>query len=387
MRIAIDLLPITGQDAGLQSYAKQLVTSLAKVDQQSEYILLVNAHVGNLFDIPARNFKPFIVRTPKWVIRYCRYWEQVYLPIMPILRNVDLLHCPVSALPFWAPCKTVVTVYDLTFKFFPETMKWLSRLYWSYFLTKSIKKADKIIVPSRSTSTALQQVFSISSDRIVIIEASCPERFFYRKPLEVIEATKRRYNIKGKYILTVGTLEPRKNITTLLEAFSIVKKELAIQLVIVGRRGWLDQAIYKKIKELSINEDVVFTGYVLDEDLPALYQGAEVFVFPSLYEGFGLPPLEAMASGTPVVASNSSSIPEVVGDAGILVDPRDIEGFAYAIVKLCTDASYRAMLSTKGQQRAHHFTLERMGEKMVEVYREVSSEVNEQGRTWLNQGS
>lgn len=371
MRVAIDLLPITGQNAGLQMYARQLVTSLAKVDHDTEYVLLVNTRAERLFDVPARNFKLVVVRTPK---RFIWHWEQVYLPVMRALRRVDLLHSPVSALPLWAPCKTVVTVHDLTFKFFPETMQWWSRLYWGYFLVRAVRRANKIIVPSESTGLALRQTLSIPEDRVVVVEECCSEGFFQRMTPERIEATKKRYKITGKYVLTVGTLEPRKNITTLLEAFSIAKKKLTIQLVIAGARGWLDRPIFKKVEALGISNDVVFTGYVPDEDLPALYQGAEVFVFPSLYEGFGLPPLEAMASGTPVVASNSSSIPEVVGDSGILVNPRDIEGFAHAIIKLCTDAGYRAILGIKGQQRARQFTIERMGKKTVEVYREVLKE-------------
>lgn len=368
MKIALDLLPITGRNAGLQRYAQQLVEGLARIDTENEYLLLVNSRAPKLFEPSKNNFLVIRVRTPK---RFIWYWEQAHLPIMRILRHVDLLHSPVSAPPFWVPCKRVATVHDLTFKFFPKTMRWWDRLYWGYFLVHGAQKADKIIVPSVSTALALQQTLSLPADRVVVVEECCAEKFFQRVSPEKIKATKERYGIFGKYILTVGTLEPRKNITTLLEAFSIVRNKLAIQLVIVGATGWLVRPMFKKLQELGLSKDVVFTGYVPDEDLPPLYQGAEVFVFPSLYEGFGLPPLEAMASGTPVVASNSSSIPEVVGNSGILVDPQDVKGFAHAIIKLCTDANYRSILSIEGQQRARQFTIERMGKKVLEVYREV----------------
>lgn len=371
MRIALDLLPITGRNAGLQRYAQQVVEGLARIDTENEYLLLVNSRAPKLFELNNSNFFVSRVGTPK---RFIWYWEQAYLPVMRTLRRVDLLHSPVSAPPLWVPCKRVVTVHDLTFKFFPKTMCWWDRLYWGYFLVRGARRANKIIVPSASTGLALQQALSLPEGRVVVVEECCSESFFQRVTLEKIGATKERYGIIGKYILTVGTLEPRKNITTLLEAFSIVKKKLTIQLVIVGARGWLDRPIFKKVEALGISKDVVFTGFVPDEDLPALYQGAEVFVFPSLYEGFGLPPLEAMASGTPVVASNSSSIPEVVGDSGILVDPQDVEGFAHAIIKLCTHADHRAILGIKGQQRARQFTIERMAKKTVEVYREVLRE-------------
>lgn len=371
MRIALDLLPITGRNAGLQRYAQQLVEGLARIDTENEYLVLVNSRAPKLFELNNSNFLVIPVRTPK---RFIWYWEQAYLPIMRTLRRVDLLHSPVSAPPLWVSCKRVVTVHDLTFKFFPKTMRWWDRLYWGYFLVHGAKRANKIIVPSASTALALQQALSLPKGRVVVVEECCAEKFFQRVTPEKIRATKERYGITEKYILTVGTLEPRKNITTLLEAFSLVKKKLTIKLVIVGARGWLVRPMFKKVQELGLHKDVVFTGFVPDEDLPALYQGAEVFVFPSLYEGFGLPPLEAMASGTPVVASNSSSIPEVVGDSGILVDPHDVEGFAHAIIKLCTDANYRAVLSVKGQQRARQFTIERMGKKILEVYRGVLKE-------------
>lgn len=372
MRIALDLLTITGKNAGLQSYARQLVTSLAKVDPESDYILLVNSRAEGLFDVPARNFRLVPIRTPK---RFVGLWEQLALPARRILHRVDLLHSPVCAPPLRSPCRTVVTVHDLTFKLYPETMQWWDRLYWGYFLTRGAKRANKIIVPSKSTALALREILCLPEDRVVVVEECCSEIFFQRVSPEKVEITKKRYGITGRYVLTVGTLEPRKNIPTLLEAFSIVrKKKLAIQLVIAGARGWLDRPIFEKVEALGIRKDVVFTGFVPDEDLPALYQGADVFVYPSLYEGFGLPPLEAMASGTPVVASNSSSIPEVVGTSGILIDPQDVEGFARAIIKLCTDADYRAILGVKGQQRARQFTIERMGKKTAEIYREVLKE-------------
>lgn len=368
MNIAIDLLPITGMNAGLQTYAQQLVMSLAMVDKDSEYLLLVNPRAKHLFTVPESNFKIIEIPTPK---RFIGYWEQIYLPVMRVLRHVDLLHSPVSALPLWAPCKTVVTVLDLTFRFFPKTMKWWSRWYWGYFLSRAAKKADKVIVPSKSTGSALLKSLSLSEEQVSVVELCCSESFFQHVSAERIESTKRNNRITGKYILTVGTLEPRKNITTLIEAFAIVSKAIEIKLVIAGARGWLFHPIFKKVEALGITRDVIFTGHVPEEDLPALYQGAELFVFPSLYEGFGLPPLEAMASGIPVVASNSSSIPEVVGDSGILVDAHDVKAFAVAITKLCNDANYRAILGKMGKQRARQFTVEKMGKKTVKIYQEV----------------
>jgi len=370
VRVAIDLLPITGRNAGLQTYARQLVISLAKVDQEIEYVLLVNARTERFFGVIAPNFTQVVIRTPK---RFIGPWEQIRLPVSRILCGVDLLHTPVSPPPLSSPCRTVVTIHDLTFKLFPETMQWWDRLYWDFFTSHGVKHAAAIITPSLSTKTDVVKHWNVPEDMVAVIPECCDHRFYDPLPKASVTAVKDRLGIPGPYVLCVATLEPRKNISTLICAFHLVKQRIDVKhsLVLAGGRGWLFKDIFRTVKGLGLERDVVFTGFVPDEDLPALYQGAELFVYPSLYEGFGLPPLEAMASGTPVVASNSSSIPEVVGDAGILVNPHDVESIAQAMIEVLTNRDLREELVLKGKLRAQQFTPERMARQTANVYRKT----------------
>ena len=370
MRVAIDLIPITGRNAGLQSYAKQLVEGLAKVDKENEYVLLINSRAWDLLAIDQPNFINLRVRTPK---RFIGFWEEAYLPLVRALKGVDLLHSPVSAPPLWAPCKTVVTVHDLTFELYPQTMYWLHRYYWRFFLTRSIFRAERIIADSVSTKKGLVECFNVSEDLISAVPLCCASQFYELPRDGAVDALKRKLAICNRYILFVGTLEPRKNIPTLIKAFHLAKHEGGIEhlLVIAGSKGWLFESIFRMVKELGLEHDVIFTGFVVDEELPSLYQGADLFVYPSLYEGFGLPVLEAMACGTPVITSNSSSLPEAVGDAGILVDPQDVEGLARVMLKVLSNEALSDELAHKGKLQAQWFTAERMARETIRVYRSV----------------
>jgi len=371
VRIILDFLTITGRNAGLQSYAKELVRSLAMTDLEPEYILLVNSRAKAFFCMQEKNFKIVDVRTPK---RFIGFWEQLYLPVISLLYKADILHTPVSAPPLWARCKKVVTLHDLTFKLQPQTMNWWDRLYWNFFFDKGLKGVNKIITDSWSTARDITKYYCISRKKISIIPLCCASQFHInacnQPPAKIIK----KYGISGKYILFVGTLEPRKNLGTLLRAFRLVKSrsDYDLKLVIVGGKGWLFKNIFQIIKGLGLENDVIFTGFVPDEDLPSLYRGAEVFVYPSLYEGFGLPLLEAMTCGTPVIASKHSSIPEVVGNAGILVDPKDVERLARAILEVLTNKHLKDELIYKGCLQASKFTAEKMGHEIIRVYKEIA---------------
>jgi len=370
MKVAIDLITITGKNAGLQSYAKQLVEGIAKVDKSNEYVLLINSKAKELFSIKQSNFKNIFINTPK---RFIGVWEQIYFPFVQFLKRVDLLHSPVSAIPILAPCKTVLTVHDLTFKIYPKTMQWWDRFYWDFFIYQGIKRTTRIITDSIHTKKELIKYYNISENKILVIPLCCSSEFYISSNNLSLNRIKQKYNINRPYILFVGTLEPRKNISALLKAFCIAKQKgnFKHSLVITGRKGWLYDDIFRIIKELKIENDVMFTGFIPDEDLPSLYHGADLFVYPSLYEGFGLPVLEAMACGIPVITSNSSSLPEVVGDAGILVDPQDVEGLARVILKVLSNKALSDELAHKGKLQAQWFTAERMARETIRVYRSV----------------
>jgi glycosyltransferase involved in cell wall biosynthesis len=375
MKIAIDLIPITGKDAGLQRYAQQLVEAIADFDKKNEYVLLLNEKIYGLLAVRQDNFTNVKVKTP---LKIHFFWEQIYLPLHTLFKNFDILHFPISAPSYFqlSSTKVIVTVHDLTFILYPETMTKISQLYWSFFMKRGIKTAKRIIAVSKSTKDDLIKHYNIAEEKVKVIPEALTHNFSSSLPTNNFQSVKDKYGLPEKYLLYVGTLEPRKNIKRLLQAFYKVKskKKFSHKLVIAGKKGWMFSDIFETVKKLGLENEVIFTDFVLDKDLPGIYLGAEVFVFPSLHEGFGLPPLEAMFYGIPVLTSNSSSLPEVVGDAGILVNPQDPDDIANGILRLLGDQQLRNRLKEKGLQRAHNFSLERMAKKTLEVYEEVTNE-------------
>ena len=375
MRIAIDLIPIIGKEAGLQRYAQQLVEGIADFDKKNKYVLLLNEKVYNLLAVRQDNFTNVKVKTPP---KIHFFWEQVYLPLHTLFKNFDVLHFPISAPLYFqlSSTKSIVTVHDLTFILYPKTMTKISRFYWSFFMKRGIKTAKRIIAVSKNTKDDLIKYYNIPEEKVKIIPEALTRNFSASLMAGNFQSIKGRYALPEKYLLYVGTLEPRKNIKRLLQAFRKAKnnKKFRHKLVIVGKKGWLFSEIFETVKNLRLENDVVFAGFVPDEDLPGIYSGAEIFVFPSLYEGFGLPLLEAMSYGVPVLTSNSSSLPEVVGDAGILVNPEDTDDIANGILRLVEDRSLRNQLKEKGLQQAQKFSLERMTKETLEVYEEIINE-------------
>lgn len=374
MRIGIDLIPIIGGGAGLQRYAQQLIEGLAKFGHENEYVLFLNEKVYNSFSIKQDNFKNIKVRTPP---RTRFVFGQIYLPFRSIFENLDLLHSPVSASPYFTSKKSVVTVLDLTFLLYPETMTKRSRFYWDFFMRLSIKKAWRIITMSESTKGDLINYFGVPDKKIRVIHISLIEDLSRSKLAKShIERVKKKYGLPERYILYLGTLEPRKNIKRLVQAFYKVKKkgDIEYKLIIAGKKGWLFSDIFQVVNDLDLRDDVIFTGFIPDKDLPGIYSGAALFVFPSLYEGFGLPPLEAMACGTPVITSNVSSLPEVVGNAAILIDPYNIEELADAIYRVLSDANLRSEMINKGLSQVKKFSWERCARETLRVYEEVYSQ-------------
>jgi glycosyltransferase involved in cell wall biosynthesis len=236
----------------------------------------------------------------------------------------------------------------------------------------SARKADSIIAVSENTKKDVIKFYGIVPDKVKVIHLGVDSNFSPIKN-ENDDSVLRRYNLKPGYILNVGTLEPRKNIVRLLEAYRLIAADLsyAPQLVIAGGKGWLSEDINKYIDSSGLKAKVVLTGYVPETDLPSLYRGAAVFAYPSLYEGFGLPPLEAMASGVPVVSSNISSIPEVVGKAGLLVDPCRIDEIARAVIMALEDDGLRDRMINDGLKRSGQFSWENTAKKTVDLYEEV----------------
>jgi len=290
--------------------------------------------------------------------------------------RLDVVHDPMGISPFLMPHRVgafarLVTVHDAVPFVHPETHVWLTNFLFTSYIPRTLRFVDRIITASESSSRDIQRFFRVDAGRVTHIYCGVDQRFRPQPP-ERVAAVLARYGVDLPYLLVVGALQERKNLQTAFAAFARLKAEgLPHRLVVVGRKAWKTEGLFRRLNELGLGEEVLLTGYVEDVDLPAFYTGAACFLFPSLYEGFGLPPLEAMACGTPVVASNSSSLPEVVGDAGILVDPHDVAGFADAVRSVIEQPSLAGELRERGLAQAHEFTWERAAAAHVAAYHEA----------------
>jgi glycosyltransferase involved in cell wall biosynthesis len=288
------------------------------------------------------------------------------------LKDLDIFHNPSQVITaFKFSQKYIITIYDITPNLYPETHTDIITFVHRYLLPKALKTSDKVITISHHTKNDIIKHFKIPENKIKVIHLAANENYKPLNEKEIINI-KQKYNLNYSFILYVGTLEPRKNIPTLLKALYKLKKQgIKHKLAITGKKGWKYKSIFETIEKLNLQKDVIFTGYVPDEDLPALYNAADLFVYPSLYEGFGLPPLEAMQCGTPVITSNTSSLPEVVGDAGIMVNPYDVDELANNMYGVLTNDGLREELSKKGLERAKLFSWKKCAEEHLKVYEEV----------------
>ena len=274
--------------------------------------------------------------------------------------------------------KYVVTIHDVIPLILPRTFTLRHRLVVRMALARVRAKADRVIVPSQAVKRDVVQHLGLAEDLVVVTHEGCEPHF---QP-EATEASFRdvaaRYGLPSRYVLAVGTLEPRKNLTTLLQAFARLQRigeiDPALGLVLAGARGWLDEPVFRTVRALGLERVVCFPGFIDDDDLPAVYRGSELFVFASLYEGFGLPLLEAMACGVPVITSNISSMPEVAGGAAMLVDPRDVDGLAAAIAHVLRDEALRGRLRGAGVARARQFTWETAARQTLDAYASLAQE-------------
>lgn len=297
--------------------------------------------------------------------------EMMYWPFVLKKHNIDLFHSPISYIPPGVNIPAIVTLHDLRVYHYPETYTPSRRKFLQKILPRSARKAVNIITISNHTKQDIIRTLDIPSEKITVIHEGIDlAKFQKRYPQDRIAALKQKYRLSGQYILAVGHLEPRKNYIRLLEAFSILKENyhLPHSLVIVGQENWYYQDIYKRVRELNLEQQVHFTGYVADPDLAFLYQNAEVYIAPSLFEGFGLTPLESMAAGVPVAASNCTSHPEVCGDAALYFDPFDVEDMAETIVQLL-DKEVQNHLNLQAKSQLAQFNWSRCYQQTFELYK------------------
>ena len=369
MQIGIITSSMDGNRAGIGSYTYNLVKNLLKTDKKNDYTLIHKYRSNNPI---YRDANEIIISYPEIPLRET-LGNNILLPLKLKHYKLDLIHDPSQISPFMfnpAPTK-VLTIHDLTPVIFPEAHGKIHAFLQNNVFPRTLKHVNSIITISNSTKNDIIRYFKITETKIKVIYNGVDDRFKVLHEDE-IKSVKEEYGIKHPFILFVGTLEPRKNIPTLLKAFYLLKKKnIPHKLVIVGGKGWKYDSVYETIKSLNLQKKVIFTGYVPDEDLPKLYNAADLFVYPSLYEGFGLPPLEAMACGTPVITSNTSSLPEVVGDAGILVNPFSVEEIAGAMESILKNKSLREQMIKRGLKRSQMFSWEKCAKEVVKIYKSL----------------
>jgi len=362
----------TYRGAGINWYIRNLLTHLPYVDRNNRY----TAFVGDRrFTSSGLVLRPSRLPTSRPVVRI--FWEQVVQPFALRKERVDLLHALAFVAPLLSRCPSVVTIYDLSFLLYPESFKRAKRFYLGLFTRLSARRARRIIAISESTKRDVVRLLGVPPEKVEVVYCGIDEAF---RPLaeEQVAAFRSKRGLPERFILFVGTIEPRKNVTRLIEAFAdlrsfdVAQDTFAIcdlRLVIGGAKGWFYQDVFARVEELGLEDKVIFPGYIPVSELPLWYNAAELFVYPSLYEGFGLPPLEAMACGTPVVAANTSSLPEVVGEAGLIVDPLDVEGLAEAMRRALDDEALRQEMREQGLERAKGFSWTKTAQETVQVYR------------------
>ncbi len=371
MLIAIDIREAGHEKTGKGWYTFNIVKGLMELDSENTYRLYTDSP-QNPFDNLPKNFEIRCLSAPSW-----KWHFKVLKDIKE--HPVTLFFAPTSyIIPSLAPStiKTIITVHDLVAFMFPSTHNKKAVIIERLTLKKALTKASHSFVVSDNTKHDLMKRFGYPESKMTI--TSCAPSDFYKKPLEITSHEKKeitdRLNLPEKFLLAVSTLEPRKNFSVLLKSFVIIKRKFPeYKLVIVGKKGWNYQSIDETLKHYQLQNDVILTGYLPIEDIKKLYHLAKAFVFPSLYEGFGIPPLEAMASGCPVVASNVSSLPEVVGEAGLLVDPQNAYKIAEAVISLIGNEEARHMFIERGKKQAEKFNWTSSAQKALQAFQLIGN--------------
>ena len=380
MRIGLDYTSAVWQGAGIGRYCRELVQALVELDEENEYVLFVagrpppdqrqtlQARFGTCPNVRLR-LAPIPER---WLVRL---WHrlQVPLPVEMFTGPLDIFHSPDFTLPPVRNAKKLLQIHDLSFLRVPEHADPRLRRFLETVVPRCVQQANLVLADSQHTKRDTVELLQVPSDRVMVILGAVEPGFHPVRDEQELERVRACYDLPESFILGLSTLEPRKNFIGLIEAYDMLVGRTAAphHLVIGGGKGWLYEDIFRRVAELGLEDRVHFLGFVAEENLPALYTLADVFAYPSFYEGFGLPVLEAMACETPVVASNASSLPEVVGEAGLMVSPADTEGLARALERILTDPSLREMLVAHGRDQASRFTWERAARQLLSAYLHV----------------
>lgn len=367
MRIGYDGTPLLGPRSGVGYYTSRLLAAMLSLNPEWEYLLYSNRPLVPLEAELAKSV-PMISRLPSKRL----VWMQCLLPFLIRSTRPQLCHFPNAMGPLWQPQPFVLTIHDASLFLFRDYHPRTRLLSIRLTLPLLARRAAAIICVSHHARNELSRILHLDPAKVHVVYEAAPEEFRPVTDPQCLEALRRKYRLPEQFLLHVGTLEPRKNLKRLVQALHRIRRRgRDIKLVLVGTRGWHLDGFDAEIERLCLEDVVIFTGYVPTEDLPGLFSLATLFVFPSLYEGFGLPPIEAMASGAPVLTSDRGSLPEICGDAARLVDPEDEQALADGIFDLLSDPEARAELSRRGLARAQAFSWKRAARETAAVYRHV----------------
>jgi len=361
------------RDYGIGTYIRNLLRHLSRLDTQTDYVILSRVDDCGAVEELGENF-----RAVPEIARQYSIAEQLRVPMDLRREGIDLFHAPHYVLPALTPCKSVVTIHDCIHLRFPQYLP--SRLGYAYARTAlwiATHRSNRVLTVSEASKRDILRYFHIPEGKIDVIYNAIDERFGETPTPEEIELVRERYQLNAPYVLYAGNIKPHKNLERLIEAFHILRQDGDlghVKLLIIGDEISKYARLRRAVHRYKLHKHVRFFGFVPDKTLAVLYRLARVFVFPSLYEGFGLPPLEAMASGTPVITSNVSSLPEVVGDAALLIDPLDPVAIAGAMRLVLMDSVLRENLRQKGLRRVREFSWERSVRRVREIYGEVLSD-------------
>jgi len=373
LHIAIDAHSVGAGLGGNETYATNLIEALADIDSVNRYTLYVTKKEA--------------------VERFANRWPNVHLrltlPHTPLVRipltltvelrrrPVDILHVQYTSPPF-TPCPVVNTIHDLSFEHLPETFKRRSWRQMRLTIRRSAQSAAHILTDCDFARDDILKTYGIAPERVTAVPLAAAVRFSPVRDERELDRVRNKYGINGKYILTVGSIQPRKNIPRLIRAYSMLCRERNLEplpkLVVVGKRGWLYEDTLATAESSTVRDRIILTGYVDDKDLPALYSAASCFVYPSYFEGFGIPPLEAMRCGTPTITGDRTCFPEIIGDAGLMVDPFDEQAIMRGIVRVLTEQTLRDDLIEKGLKRANSYDWLKTARQTLDVYESVHAD-------------
>jgi glycosyltransferase involved in cell wall biosynthesis len=367
VRIAIDARKM--RDYGIGTYVRNLLRYLARIDKNTEYVLFCRADDCATIEESGENFRAVPELARQYSIK-----EQLRIPLDLRREKIDLFHAPHYVLPALIPCKAVVTIHDCIHLRFPQYLP--SRFGYAYARTSmwiATHRSTRVLTVSEASKRDILKYFHVPQHKIDVIYNGIDERFGETPSPDEVLRVRERYQLNDPFVLYAGNIKPHKNLERLIEAFHLLRRNGhdTVKLLIIGDEISKYATLRRAVHKYKLHKHVRFFGFVPDKTLAVLYRLARVFVFPSLYEGFGLPPLEAMASGTPVITSNVSSLPEVVGDAALLIDPYEPAAIAQAMHRVLTEPSLREDLRRRGLLRVKDFSWERSIRRVHEIYQEV----------------